>query len=561
MPKKKSLPSWRAKDLRILLSPQRMLAHFLKESLKTTGADRGSIRLMNPNTRMLDVEAAIGLTQKAQKTSLQMGEGITGYVAGTGKLLRIDDVRSERRYVDLNSRTRSELALPIEIDSQVVGVLNLESNREHCFGVEDEVYLSLMVVEMGEYLRQGWEIDRLRSAEQQLTSLVDISQAIFSEIVLDQALQQTTRLVCQLMNSRLCSLMLVSENGKELVLRACHGAGADYQNKPNVPLEESLLGVVLKRRKPITVWNVQEHDGYLHPEIARKEGLVSLLAVPLQTGERLLGVLSVYMPQLHRFSVAEIQILSTLASLAALAIEKGDLMERVIAMEENLRQGERLSAIGMLAAEIAHEIRNPLTVVQMLFHGISSTVPRDEGTLKDVEIITDKMKLMNRIVDQVLTFARSAEPAMKPVAALNLFQDVALLTRHKLSAQEVKTKISIPLALPEWKADRAQVEQALLNLVLNAADAMLEGGTLTLGAISEEMEGIRYVTLSIRDTGHGMPADQVEKLFTSFLSSKQGGTGIGLAIVRKIMESHRGKIQVTSKVGKGTEFRLLFPVA
>ena len=114
--------------------------------------------------------------------------------------------------------------------------------------------------------------------------------------------------------------------------------------------------------------------------------------------------------------------------------------------------------------------------------------------------------------------------------------------------------------LPPFRADRAQVEQVLLNLILNAADAMPNGGHLRLSATLEDLDGEPCVALIIRDNGQGMSPEQIENLFAPFLTYKDSGTGIGLAIVKKIMENHQSKVQVESKVGQGTKFKLLFPI-
>ena len=230
-------------------------------------------------------------------------------------------------------------------------------------------------------------------------------------------------------------------------------------------------------------------------------------------------------------------------------------------MEEKLRASERLSALGLLAAEIAHEIRNPLTVMQMLFHALMESVQKDATSQRDAELISEKMRQMNRILDQVLSFARSSEPMKEPVHAGQLIDDVFLLTRHKLLRQGIDVRSSVPDDLPPFRADRAQIEQVLLNLILNASEAMPKGGALRLSATRELFEGRPHIVIGVRDNGQGMSPKQVENLFAPFLTYKESGTGIGLAIVKKIMENHQAKLQVESKVGQGTRFRLFFPMA
>jgi signal transduction histidine kinase len=550
----------RRRDLRALLHPQMALERILSAAIRSTRADSGSFILINPNTGLLDIEAGHNLSARAKKVKLRMGEGITGWVATTGKPLRTGDVRQEKRYVAIKSKVRSEMAVPVEMRGHIVGVLNVDSTTIDAFSATDEGRLVDMAMEAAHWLELAWEVDQLRSKGSQLSSLVDIAQLIISENSLDEILQQIAAQTRRLMKSRICSVFLLNEEGTELILRGCQGGSARYREKPNLSVEDSLLGGVIKRRKPVSVVNVMEENGYVQTDIARAEKLVSMLALPLLFAEKVLGVLCVYTQERHRFSNDEIKILATLAELSAVAIEKGRLLARIVEMEEKLRASERLSALGLLAAEIAHEIRNPLTVMQMLFHALVESLQLDATSQRDAALIGEKMRHMNRILDQVLSFARSSEPIKVPVDPRQLVDDVFLLTRHKLQQQAIETRLSVAEGLPSFRADRSQVEQVLLNLILNACEAMPRGGTLRLGATVEDYEGAPYLVLSLRDNGKGMSPAQMERLFAPFLTDKETGTGIGLAIVRKIMENHQGKVQVESKLGHGTKFRLLFPL-
>jgi signal transduction histidine kinase len=550
----------RRRDLRTLLHPQKALDRILAAAVRSTRADSGSFILVNPNSGLLDIEASQGLSERARKVKLRPGEGITGWVATTGKPLRTGDVRAEKRYVAINAKIRSEMAVPVEMRGQVVGLLNVDSTNVDAFSATDEARLVDMASEAAQWLELAWEIDQLRLKSRQLTSLVDTAQMILSATNPDEILQQITRQTYRLMKTRLCSVFLLSEDGSELILRACHGGSELYRGKPNLRTEDSLLGSVVTRHKPITVVDVVKEKGYIQTDIARKERLVSMLAVPLIFATKTIGVLAVYTQQRHRFSNDEVKILGTVGDLSAVAIEKGRLLARVVDMEEKIRASERLSALGLLAAEIAHEIRNPLTVVQMLFHALVEGMQLDATSQRDAELISEKMRQMNRILDQVLSFARSSEPIKEPIHAQQLFDDVFLLTRHKLQQQGIDVRATAPANLPLFRVDREQVEQVLLNLILNAAQAMPKGGTLRLSATLEEFEGEPHIALAVRDNGQGMSPDQIGKLFAPFLTTKETGTGIGLAIVKKIMENHQSKVQVESKLGQGTKFKLLFPI-
>lgn len=544
-----------------LLEPKRSIRRFLKVAMQLTGATSGSFILLNPNTGLLDIEASYGIGPRARKVKLQMGEGITGWVATTGQPMRISDVRKERKYVSINPRIRSELAVPVDRGGQILGIINVDSTHVGHFTAEHQQELARLAAEAAEWLSHGWEVLNLRVKAQQLGALVQMGRSIMSQASLDDAMARIVRNGARLMKTKVCSLMLLGPDGKELSLRASVGTGPRYQNRPPLKVDESLVGVVAKRKRPITVLNVQTDPRYHEIEMARREGLISLLSVPLIFGSESVGVINVYTSEPHRFSNEEIRLLQTLADLSAVAIERSRHLTRVVDTEESLRQSERLSALGLLAAEVAHEIRNPLTVMQMLFHSLVTSTPMEGAAQKDAEIIEEKMKHMNRIVDQILSLVRSAEPIKEPIVVGQLLDDIVLLVRHKLYRQGIEVRSAVAGPIPPVLADRAQLEQVLLNLVLNAVSAMPDGGILGLGATLEKVGDAAYVVLSVRDNGLGMSKAQADNLFAPFLTTKRDGTGIGLALVQRILENHGGKIEVESKLKKGTRFRLLLPVA
>jgi signal transduction protein with GAF and PtsI domain len=187
------------RDLRMLLHPQKALERILAAAVRSTRAESGSFILLNPNTGLLDIEASHGLSEKAKRVKLRPGEGITGWVATTGQPLRSGDVREDKRYVSINPRIRSEMAAPVEIRGQVVGVLNVDSTAEDAFSATDEARLVDMASEAAKWLELAWEIDQLRLKSRQLASLVDTAQTIISENNFDEILEQITAQTARLM--------------------------------------------------------------------------------------------------------------------------------------------------------------------------------------------------------------------------------------------------------------------------------------------------------------------------------------------------------------------------
>ena len=547
------------------LEPQEALQLILNKAVSLMRAASGSVALINPTTGLLEIHAAKGLPAKAGELKLRVGEGITGWVARTGQPARVGDVRRDPRYVRLRPGVRSELAVPLEVAGKVRGVLNVDSDRPDAFSAEDQELLEALAGQAARVIHNTWLYEQLRLKARLFESLASVSQTINSTLNLDDALSAVTREACALMQAKVCSLMLLDEAREWLECRASFGAGSAYANRPRLSVEESLLGIVVRRKKPLQVENVQVSNRYQSVEVARREGLVALLSVPLLYGGQAIGTLNVYTGQAYSFSNEEIRILSALAELSAIAIEKARLYERVVDVEEHLRRNEKLSALGLLAAEVAHEIRNPLTVLKMLYHSLDLRFPEGDPRAEDARIIEEKLGQLNRIVERILDFARTAEPTFAPVNLNLLVEELGLLVRHKLKHQNIQWTHKSEPDLPPVMGAATQLEQAFLNLILNAAEAMPQGGSLTITSRPVRLPRgslhPTHVAVEFRDTGQGMSAEQRRRAFTSVLSTtKTTGTGLGLAIVARVAEAHRASIKLRSRPGHGTTVSLILPL-
>jgi signal transduction histidine kinase len=544
------------------LDSQEALQLIVSEAVRVMHASSGSLVLINPTSGFLEIHAAQNLSASARKLKLRVGEGLTGWVAQTGKPARVGDVSLDKRYVSVRRDVRSELAVPLEVQGEVRGVINVDSERVDAFSEDDLELLQELAIQAAKVIHHTWLYEQLRLKVMLFESLSSVSRTINSTLNLDEALRAITKEACELMRARMCSLMLLDESREWLDLRASFGAGDAYINKPRLAAGESLIGVVVRRKKPLQVANVQTDTRYQNVELARRESLVSLLSVPLIFAGQCIGALSVYTARPYSFSNEEIKILSALAELSAIAIEKARLYERVVDVEEQLRQNEKLSALGLLAAEVAHEIRNPLTVMKLLYHSLDLKFDAHDPRSKDAQIIEAKIEHLNKIVEQILDFARTTEPKFAPVNLNDLVDELSLLVRHKLANQGIKLVRDLQDDLPLVSGDAPQLEQAFLNLILNAAEAMAEGGTLTIR--SRALRGADkagLVAVEFKDTGGGMTAEQQRQAFKTVLATtKAKGTGLGLAIVGRIVETHHGEIRIRSRVGRGTTLRIALPV-
>lgn len=225
--------------------------------------------------------------------------------------------------------------------------------------------------------------------------------------------------------------------------------------------------------------------------------------------------------------------------------------------EAQLIRSEKLAALGQLAAGIAHEIRNPLTSINILIHSLASNLPSGDCRKEDLNVIEEEIHRINEIVDQFLRFAKPAPPHLQKEEIISILQETLQLLRPQMEKQKIVVQREFQ-PLPLVLMDREQMKQVFLNLLLNAVQAMPNGGRLLLKGHIPEKD--RWIKLSIQDSGFGIPREDMDRLFDPFFSTKEGGIGLGLSIAHRIIDQHQGKIEVESCPGKGTLFTVWLPI-
>jgi len=228
--------------------------------------------------------------------------------------------------------------------------------------------------------------------------------------------------------------------------------------------------------------------------------------------------------------------------------------------QDKLVQAEKLAALGRLTADLAHEIRNPLTAIGGFARRLYKSA-ESEKEKERAEVIVSEVHRLEKILREVLTFSRDARSHLEKHHLEEFVYDVLNLHEYICIEQSITVEVMIEKNLPPVLIDKDQVKQALTNLITNALDAMPRGGTLKVMAGNEDLNDVRYVFLKVSDTGQGIDEDNLSRIFEPFYTSKQTGhgTGLGLSIARKIIEEHGGFIKAERNTGEGSTFSLYFP--
>ncbi len=543
--------------------PRTVLSTILGLTISEFGAVSGTISLLNPDTGKLEIEVEQGLGP-VEDLSLKLGQGITGWVAFHARPLLISNVAVDPRYVRVRDDVRSEMAAPL-LDpgtGQVLGVINLDSNREAGFSDADLTLFIRVAEEASAVMLRLWQLTQLQAKAQQLQSLIAIGQSLVTKLEPQELFDTVTRDARQITQGRACALYLYfpAEQGVRLV--SLNGLPDTARPDGLLPLASSLVASVVHTRKQVEFPNVQAPEFVDVIDLPRDDGLRSMLGAPMIYENDVLGILAVFTDHIHRFNNDEKRLLAALASLGAVALQNSRLYARVFQSEESLRKNEQLTTLGLLAAEIAHEIRNPLTVLKLLFGYLNLDFPEGDPRRTDVRVIGEKLDQLEAIVSRVLNFAKAPSSLHSRWNVLEIIDDTLVLIRLKLAQGKIQLHFHRPAHPLFVDVHKGQLQQVLLNLLINATQAMPTGGSITLSCQADSRnDGEPVVCIDVTDTGPGIPPDLQPHVFESFLSGRPDGTGLGLGIAKRILLSHHGDILLRSTGPEGTTMRLVLPMA
>jgi signal transduction histidine kinase len=282
--------------------------------------------------------------------------------------------------------------------------------------------------------------------------------------------------------------------------------------------------------------------------------------VPIVCGERTLGVLNIFVKEGHKRIPEEEEFLTAIAITLHGIIERHQTDMEKHRLIEQLAESEKLSALGRITANVAHEIRNPLSAIGGFTRRLHKRFANGTKEKEYTGLIFSEVIRLEGILRNVLSFSRRAGPQMEECNILEIIEKALNIYEEICREQSIIINKSFG-DIPPINADREQVLQAMENLLSNAIDAMPGGGILTVMTDREVVKGVPYVTVTIKDTGRGIPKEELGKIFEPFYTTKLAlkGAGLGLSITKRIVEDHGGVVHVDSKIGEGSTFSLYFP--
>lgn len=324
------------------LDLEAVLKHIVEVVVEVTNADACLLYLLSENHEELILRASKNPHPKLiGRITIGMGEGITGWVARERTRVVIpsnasDDPRFKFFHNLPEDRHQAFVSVPIMTKKEVVGVINVQHKRPKRYRADELTLLSTIANQVGGAIENARLYEQMRQKALQVDTLSQVSETVASNRLIEDVLQLLVTMTAQMMDSKICSIMLLEEASGELQIKATQSLSELYRRKPNLKVGQSISGRAVQERRPIIVADVVKEPDYMYPDMAKKEGVCSLLSVPMMVRDKAVGVINSYTSVPHSFTPEEVKLLQAIANQAAIAIEHTKLIEKSFEMQEAL---------------------------------------------------------------------------------------------------------------------------------------------------------------------------------------------------------------------------------
>jgi len=390
-------------------------------------------------------------------------------------------------------------------------------------------------------------------------TLSDFSKVMVSILDLQLLSQKIIDTLTQEIEIEGASLFIMDEEKGWYYPIVCTGAGCDEVKKFILSRDEPFTARLKKKKDIIIKEELRQHERVYNE---RMEMMQAEVTIPLLWKNELVGVLNLgHKVTRDMYNREDLGLLKTLANQATIAIENAKMYDALKKTKSRMQRADRLASLGTLTAGLAHEIRNPLVAVKTFLQLLPEKYDDDEFRNYFLSVASGEVDRISSLVTELLDFARPSEPQLREENINEILDKMVTLVTTETKKKNLKITRNLGEHLPFIQVDKDQIKQVFLNILLNAVQATPENGEITIVTRSfAKSPGETFLQIEVKDTGPGIPAQELELIFTPFYTTKTQGSGLGLSITHQIVEEHRGYIEVDSQVGSGTSFTINLPL-
>ena len=385
-----------------------------------------------------------------------------------------------------------------------------------------------------------------------------ISASIDAQHQVKPVLETVVKEGTEILRAKGALIRFRNTGNRQLELMASYGLSKQYLLKGPVVTENRLINMC-KLNQLVIYRDIFDDPHIQYPQEAWDEGIRMILDAPLKYDNDMLGLIRFFFSELREFSKEELNFIHLIAERTATVIHRALVLENQQSQYDRLvLQTEKLSALGRMAAGIAHEINNPLAGILLFSTNMLKKAPSEGPIREGLEIIIQETIRCKAIIQDLLEFSREREPQKIPADINQVIEKGVAILKNELRLHHIRLEKELSDRLPKLLIDENQIQQVLINLLLNAIQAIGEQGVITIRTGLSPNH--TFVTVEVSDSGCGILPEHLSKIFDPFFSTKPKGTGLGLAVTFGIVQKHGGQIHVESQPGLGTGVFLNFPI-
>jgi len=532
------------------------------------GSEQAVIHLLEEKQQRLVPQAVAGFdTPREGGSNMRLGEGAAGQAIARGEVINIPDITSDPRFINPASPPsyRSLLVAPIQSAGKPIGAISVQSNQALRFSREDEGLIQTLSIQAAIAIENARLLETTRQSLKEVEALYRINQGLVASVESGQLMKQVVNLLQKNFGYYHVQVYIVDPESGDLVLREGTGKiGAKLKQRGHrLPAGAGIVGHVADTGQAFMTNDVDKvvffYRDLLLPDTKAE------LAAPIKIEGKVVGLLDIQQQTPGQLNEHHLQLVSAVADQLAVALQKADLyadLQRALdqekAMRAQLLQSERLTVMGRLLASVSHELNNPLQAIQNALFLLKEERGISTQGQQDLEIVLSESERMAAMIARLrATYRPVQDEDFQPVDVNNLVEDVYALVATHLRHNGISFAFHPDPDLPAIPGLADQLRQVLLNLLMNAVEAMTTGGRLDV--CTRSLPGDSEIFLSVADNGAGIEPSILPNIFDAFVTGKQRGTGLGLTISYDIILKHGGRIQAENKAEGGATFNIWLP--
>jgi signal transduction histidine kinase len=575
------------------LHPSEVHQVIVQAAQELVHADIAALPLINQKTATLTyVEAtgAKGWVLKGQELSLNHA-GLCGWVLEHETPLRVSDLLQDTRTVEslaVQLGVNTAMVVPLIRQGRIRGGISVYRAGLPFTEAEERLLTvfasqAAMMVENAElYQKTLRQLDLLQRLQR---AAADVTRTLNQDLILDQVMEHLTLITgCEKVGILLYDLT----DDLFKVVRS-RGVSIEFAEKITLAPSDPFYAEMITTRRPVHIEDVEYFKEASYYRLLKSEGIRARTIVPLMMHEKIIGSLNLGYHQVTPRGAVDLQLLNTFANYASIAIEHSRLyrsleqqLDDLKQAQEQLIQSEKMAAVGMMISGVAHELNNPLTSIIGFSELICDEPGLDSKLREDLEKIRQEAERAKKVVQNLLAFSQRQRFEQELVDLNDLVNWSVSLREHQLELNHIQVIKDLSPSLPKILADPHQIQQVILNLIINAEQAMVEShgkGCLKIRTRLSSTDPSsnqtdpgkkqyrrrqpsQWLEIQFTDDGPGIPRDFLPKIFQPFFTIRQDpkGTGLGLAVAHRITKDHGGEITVQSEIGQGSTFTVYLPV-